>query len=174
LRHYVTLRDMSFPKPESGYIEDGRFYEVQTIADPIAVKGPPIVAIPVGPPLAQQPQADVPARPSVWPKLIVATLAVLVVVAIAGLVFVLLRPGPAEATSRQITACREKVKTQLKAPATAQFSGESVTKQPTGGLYEVRGVVDAENGFGALLRQRYTCTATADGQALAVTVTAWT
>jgi hypothetical protein len=165
---------MNPPERTSGYIEDGRFYDVPVIEDPIHMPGPPIVAIPVGPPPDQQQQASGPAQPSAWPKMIVATLAVLVVVALGGLVFVLLRPVPADAATKQIAACREKVKVQLKAPATAQFSGEAVTKQPTGELFEVRGVVDAENGFSALLRQRYTCTATADGRALAVTLTAWT
>lgn len=131
----------------------------------------PIDAIPVaGAPAAPPPP---PARPSAWPKVAVAALALLVIAAAGTLLFVLLRPGPEGNSAKQIEACRNKVKTQLKAPATARFSEESVGRQPTGDLYEVHGLVDAQNGFGALLRERYTCTVTADGQALSVTLSAW-
>jgi hypothetical protein len=165
---------MSDREPETGYIEDGRFYTVQNVADPIHIAGPPLQAIPVtaGTP-TPAPASPAPPRASTWPKLAIAFLATLVVVALGALAFLLLRPSDSSGATTQIAACRDKVKTQLKAPATAQFSGESVARQPTGEFYEVNGVVDAQNGFGALLRQRYRCTVTADGQALAVTLTAW-
>ncbi len=155
----------------SGYIEDGRYYEVPVPDESIYVAAP-VQAIPVGGPPAATVPPPAPAKPSNWPKVIVAVLVVLVVAAAAGLVFVLTRPSGPQ-TADQITACRERLKRDLKAPATAQFSEESVAKQPTGEFYEVRGLVDAQNGFGALLRQRYTCTVTADGQALSVTLSAW-
>lgn len=167
---------MTEPQSETGYIEDGRFYAVQNIADPIHIDGPPIQAIPVTPGNRSPVAARPPRGLALWQKLVLATLAVLVVVAAGGLAFVLLRSEPSDAAERattQIAACRERVKTQLKAPATAQFSGEMVTKQPTGEFFEVNGVVDAQNGFGALLRQRYRCTVTGDGQALAVTLAEW-
>lgn len=57
-----------------------------------------------------------------------------------------------------IERCREAVKVQLKAPATAKFGDEKfVAHTPTAGL--VTGWVDAENGFGALVRERFTCSA---------------
>lgn len=52
--------------------------------------------------------------------------------------------------------CGKLVKKNLKAPATAQWSGLKVRKR--GETYVVTGSVDAENGFGALLRLDYRCT----------------
>lgn len=167
---------MSFPKPDpvSGYIEDGTFYEVRTITEPISMPGPPIAAIPVVPP--QPAPAAPPSRPSLWPKIMLTAVAVLVVAAIGGLVLVLVKPvgssGP-DLSAQQIAACRERVKLQLKAPATAKFSEESVSREPTGPFFTVVGLVDAENGFGALLRQRYRCTADDRGTARSVALSEW-
>jgi hypothetical protein len=164
---------MSFPEPTSGYIDDGRFYEVPVVRDPIFIPGPTIAAVPVVPP-AQQPTA--PVRPSAWPKVLLIAMAVLVVAGLAGLVVVLLRPAGtsgSDLSARQIAACRERVKLQLKAPATARFSEEVVSREPTGPFFIVTGLVDAENGFGALLRQRYRCTADAEGNARAVSLAEW-
>lgn len=59
-------------------------------------------------------------------------------------------------------ACRSWVKDQLKAPATAQFSGETGYSSDTG-PWEIVGNVDAQNGFGALIRNIYTCSVHTDG-----------
>lgn len=167
---------MSFPEPTSGYIEDGRFYEVPVQRESVYVGGPPIEAIPVSRPTPPPPAAP-PAKPPAWPKALFAVLAVLVVLGVAALVFIALRPADSNRTtnnsSAQISACREKVKQSLKAPATAQFSQEAVSRQPTGSFWEVNGVVDAQNGFGALIRNRYKCTVTGEGEALAVTLSDW-
>ena len=48
------------------------------------------------------------------------------------------------------------IKTSLKSPSTAIFSNSSTTKL-TKGVYKVSGNVDAQNGYGAMLRNRYTC-----------------
>jgi hypothetical protein len=55
-------------------------------------------------------------------------------------------------------ACTRAVGTQLKAPATADFSGfsDSVTTVD-GDLYSVSGSVDSENSFGAMIRSIWTC-----------------
>jgi hypothetical protein len=154
---------------KSGFIEDGRYYEVPVPDESIYVAAP-IEAIPIGVlPTGGPPP---PAEQATWPKVTLAVLVVLVVAAGAVLAYVLARPtGPN--TAGQIAACRELVKQNLKAPATAQFSDEAVAKQPTGGLYEIHGLVDAQNSFGALLRQRYTCTVTVDGKALSASLSAW-
>lgn len=71
---------------------------------------------------------------------------------------------PGEDVMRQtaINACTGSVEKQLKAPSSAEFGGEVAT--PTGdGGYTVTGYVDAENSFGASLRQRWTCVAVEDG-----------
>lgn len=61
-----------------------------------------------------------------------------------------------------IAACENSVEAQLRAPATADFGGEVATRG-TGGTYTVTGHVDAENGFGAQIRTRWTCEARPSG-----------
>lgn len=56
--------------------------------------------------------------------------------------------------------CRAAVVLQLKAPATARWSNEVIDIGPTP---NVHGNVDAENGFGALVRNSYSCTQKPDG-----------
>jgi len=58
-----------------------------------------------------------------------------------------------------IAACERSVEAQLRAPATAEFSNQ-VASRGADGSYEVRGNVDSENGFGAMLRSSWTCSAT--------------
>lgn len=73
------------------------------------------------------------------------------------------RSDPAADTSAQLIAtCREGVKARLKAPSTAQF-GEETTAGMSETRWKVSGVVDAQNGFGAMLRKRYSCQADKDG-----------
>lgn len=58
-----------------------------------------------------------------------------------------------------ITACEGYVADRLKAPATAKFSGwlDSTTAVLKDGTIAVRGTVDAQNGFGALIRNDWVC-----------------
>lgn len=51
--------------------------------------------------------------------------------------------------------CEEFVKDRLKSPATAEFSEQA--HRADGAAWVVSGVVDSENGFGALVRSDYTC-----------------
>ena len=69
--------------------------------------------------------------------------------------------GRAEA----IQACRDDVRSQLKAPRTAKFSGETATKLDGG--WRVTGVVDAESSFGALVRTSRSCVGVTGGSASA-------
>lgn len=57
-------------------------------------------------------------------------------------------------------ACREFVERQLKSPSTADFTGEAVNGS---GPFIVTGAVDAQNSFGATVRETYACTVRADG-----------
>ncbi len=57
-----------------------------------------------------------------------------------------------------IDVCHQEVSDQLRAPATADFGGETVTH--TGDRYTVVGYVDAQNGFGAQIRTDWVCNAT--------------
>lgn len=55
--------------------------------------------------------------------------------------------------------CQQFVKQLLKAPASAKFcSHRDITVAYADSVYRIAGCVDAENSFGAKLRNRYTCT----------------
>jgi hypothetical protein len=57
------------------------------------------------------------------------------------------------------TACQEFVEDRLVAPSTAKFGGgpSQVTDSLGGSRYEVATYVDAENSFGAMIRNNFTC-----------------
>ncbi|MEV0644160.1 hypothetical protein AB0I28_02740 [Phytomonospora sp. NPDC050363] len=61
--------------------------------------------------------------------------------------------------------CEEFVADRLKAPSTADFSGAS-TVAVGASTYKVTGAVDAENGFGAMIRVQYVCQVRYDGDDL--------
>ncbi|OOL26832.1 hypothetical protein GQ85_42610 [Rhodococcus rhodochrous] len=54
--------------------------------------------------------------------------------------------------------CEDQVRAQLKAPATAAFTGVRTTRQADARFVVTVGAVDAQNGFGAQLRTAFTCT----------------
>jgi hypothetical protein len=58
-------------------------------------------------------------------------------------------------------ACENRVETLLKAPASADFSGVEATENGTN-TWSVSGMVDAENSFGASMRNSFVCTAESD------------
>ena len=54
--------------------------------------------------------------------------------------------------------CHQFVEDRLRAPATAGFeNSREATISVANGIHTVRGHVDSENGFGALIRSDYTC-----------------
>lgn len=53
------------------------------------------------------------------------------------------------------TICEDWVREQLRSPATARF--QNGTSAGADGSYLITGTVDAENGFGALVRTPWTC-----------------
>lgn len=57
-------------------------------------------------------------------------------------------------------ACHQWIKDQLKSPASADFSGETVSGDDP---WTITGSVDAENSFGANLRKSWTCTVSTSG-----------
>lgn len=67
-------------------------------------------------------------------------------------------PADEASNTGAIDVCHQAVEDQLKAPGTADFGGERVSNM--GDEYTVSGHVDAENGFGALLRLEWVCEAT--------------
>ena len=60
--------------------------------------------------------------------------------------------------------CRQVIRQNLKAPSTANFSGDSVSTDNNKGkqIFIVTGYVDAENSFGAKLRSSYECSIDSD------------
>lgn len=69
--------------------------------------------------------------------------------------------------------CREQVLGKLRAPATARFTEGTVSFLPgqTAEFYTARGMVDAQNGYGAMLRLRYQCDITRERDGWRVTST---
>jgi hypothetical protein len=60
--------------------------------------------------------------------------------------------------------CEDFVEDRLKSPSSAEFSGIfDTTISGSGDDYTVTGYVDAQNGFGAMLRSNYTCQVRDDG-----------
>lgn len=79
-------------------------------------------------------------------------------------------PAVTPSAEGAINVCEQAVENQLKAPATAQFSGEKVSDDtdpgelPSFGTeFKVTGEVDSQNSFGAMIRISWKCTATATG-----------
>lgn len=72
--------------------------------------------------------------------------------------------GPSSSENRYYAeqACKRSVERQLKAPSTADFSISSVDEKSSN-EWSVSGTVDAENSFGAKIRNSWTCIATKSG-----------
>ena len=67
-------------------------------------------------------------------------------------------------------ACQEKMLQLLKSPGSARF-GDVKIYNDGGGSYHISNWVDSQNGFGAMLRTRYTCRVeTDDGVAFTANV----
>jgi hypothetical protein len=69
-------------------------------------------------------------------------------------------PAPAHDEVGAYTICQQFITDRLKAPSTADFpwSASEHTVHLGGGKYTVRAYVDAENSFGAKLRNHFVCT----------------
>ncbi|MBM0277797.1 hypothetical protein [Micromonospora tarensis] len=100
--------------------------------------------------------APAPSRPTARRWLWIAA-AVLVVLAIAGGTAYALMPSDEDNAVEQ---CQTAVSAKLKSPATAKYADDVTVASEDGNFgsyYEVTGEVDAENGFGALVRGDYRC-----------------
>jgi len=96
-----------------------------------------------------------------------------IVIVVAVVVVVALLNGSNSArdntTSRGIEArtyCEDAIRDRLKAPSTAEFESSYSGSGPV----VVRGTVDAENSFGAMMRNTFQCTVTFDGDAYRISV----
>lgn len=67
-----------------------------------------------------------------------------------------------------IAQCEARIERLLKAPSTAEFDSDATGSGA--GPWDVTGVVDAENSFGAALRSSFGCTVTMSGDMATTTV----
>lgn len=92
-----------------------------------------------------------------------------VLVALVGGLWLLGRPHPAEpipaSDTGAWTVCQKFVSQELKAPSTAKYPRQSqaTITALTPLRYRVTSYVDAQNSFGAMLRQPFVCEAVYDG-----------
>lgn len=70
------------------------------------------------------------------------------------------RSGPRSYTAQAQAICQEMVTERLRAPSTAKFGGWDINE--TMSAITIQGHVDAQNGFGATMRNEFQCTVTLD------------
>lgn len=58
--------------------------------------------------------------------------------------------------------CEDFVEKRLKSPASAEFTNPRTVRSPEG-VYTVTGDVDSQNSFGAMIRNRYQCKVSHEG-----------
>lgn len=98
-------------------------------------------------------------RKSIKTKPLTWIIFALIVVTIAALA---ISPGTPNKTTNTEDSIKYRsralVQAQLKAPSTAKFCSENIRKFDFGGAdaYEIQGCVDAQNSFGAMIRNNYT------------------
>lgn len=106
-------------------------------------------------------------HPALW-----AVLGAAAALLVAGGAWLALRPasttiGPGDPDRAQaVHLCEDSIRSQLRSPSSAKFSGETYS---SGGVsYTVAGNVDAQNGFGAMLRDTFDCTLVKSGGSMSV------
>lgn len=87
--------------------------------------------------------------------------------AVAGAITVAVEDDePADHSHSAFIACKEFVRRDLRAPATAEFrnyAAGGAAVSVAGTTYTVTSSVDSQNGFGALIRSHFTCTVRREG-----------
>jgi hypothetical protein len=106
-------------------------------------------------------------HPALW-----AVLGAVVALLLAGGAYVLTRPGGVKGgdpdRTQAIHLCEDSIRNQIRSPASAQFSGETYSAGAS--TWTVYGNIDAQNGFGALIRKTWSCTLVKSGGTLSVAV----
>ncbi|GAW57330.1 hypothetical protein [Nocardioides sp. PD653] len=87
-----------------------------------------------------------------WVRAVIALVVLVVVVGAVRLVGLVLEDREGDAQE----ACEGYVRDSLKSPSSAEFSEAEATERGEYG-FTVSGSVDSENGFGAMIRNRYEC-----------------
>lgn len=97
-------------------------------------------------------------------KQLVALAVAAVAVVVIGVFVVTRDDGSGPSSGEALRACQTTVREKLKAPATARFDADKPPSVESNagssaepGSMVVNGTVDAENGFGALVRNEYFC-----------------
>lgn len=79
--------------------------------------------------------------------------------------------GGGVSSSDALVECRAAIEQQLRSPSSADFNTSSTNIEETDdGGYEIDGVVDADNAFGASIRSNFSCTVDAEGYVTAANV----
>lgn len=99
---------------------------------------------------------QVPPRRRRWPW--IAAAGAVAAIAAGGSAYALAPNDEGEAADR----CQAAITAKLKSPSTAKYGEPTVTSSDGdfGSYYQVFGTVDAQNGFGAMIRGAYHCKAT--------------
>lgn len=97
-----------------------------------------------------------------WPGWALVAAAVIGVFALASLADDGGDSGSEPTGDKAVVMCEEFVSDRLKSPGSAEFGRASATSAGAG-TWRVRGAVDSENGFGAMMRTDYVCVVSADG-----------
>lgn len=72
--------------------------------------------------------------------------------------------GGGVSSSDAFVECKAAIEQQLRSPSSADFNRSSTSIEETdSGGYEIAGVVDADNAFGASVRSNFSCVVDAEG-----------
>lgn len=153
------------PEPDSGLLRCADCgHKVSTNAPACPGCGAP----PQGEPFVQHSSLirpdPVPAQPTqksgngclLWGSVIVLVFAVLIIISSSGSEFSSGVPSVSTEKFMAETVCKKFVERRLKAPSTATFSA-NMKVTGSGGSYRVLGQVDAQNSFGAAIRNTFAC-----------------
>jgi hypothetical protein len=100
------------------------------------------------------PDAEINQRHGPHPAAVIGVLVAFLAFAVFGFVYL---AGSDNRTAKN--ACISAVTDQLRSPASARWNVTLITDQG-GGVRIVNGTVDAQNGFGAMIRSNFRCTVT--------------
>ena len=87
----------------------------------------------------------------------IGVIIVVLLVATVGAIIGNLKDAGDGSESTATVLCEQEVRSHLKAPSTAKFAHSTASGA---GPWKIRGSVDSENSFGAMLRADFTCTVT--------------
>jgi hypothetical protein len=128
--------------------------EVAEVQGPRPSEGPP------ADPSAGSPTGGGCLKPALW---------ILGIILVLSVIFGSFSGGTGGAGAAKV-ACHNRVESALKAPSTARFSSTVSKHNSREDDFLVEGTVDAENGFGAMVRSSFQCVVDTSGSSPSVTL----